>query len=445
MALEPLRRQLGNRIVVLAKETRTTPAVTILVGLRAGSFYDPSGQEGTAALAARVLDRGTETYSAEQIADELDGRGASLSAMAGRHQLTVSATCLAEDFEAIFAMVADVIRRPLFDEHEVETRRAELMTAILQDEDDPAAMAVDVLMSRLYPHHPYGRRPRGTLATVQALTRNDLVAFHRTWFTPEGTTLVVVGDVDPETVLRAAAREFETWEGARGPEPRLPELSSPAARDLTAVPMMNKAQADIAYAFIGVRRAEPDYYPAWVMNNALGQYALGGRLGDSIRERQGMAYYVSSSLDASLDAGPLMIRAGVAGKDVERTLASIDRELLMVSEEGLTLKELNESKRYLIGSIPRQLETNGAIAGFLLSSEFHALGPNHDKDLPAFLEAVTLDDVNRVAARLFDPNHAAIVVAGPWKPSQPGDSPLLTTGAGAGQPAAAVRQSKPSA
>ena len=101
-------------------------------------------------------------------------------------------------------------------------------------------------------------------------------------------------------------------------------------RDLAVTPMMNKAQVDIAYALVGVRRADPDYYAAWVMNNALGQYALGGRLGDSIREKQGMAYYVYSSLDASLAEGPLMIRAGVSGKDVERTLSSIDQEIAHV-------------------------------------------------------------------------------------------------------------------
>src|SRR5688572_10120850 len=113
MPLEPVRRTLPNEVVVLAKETTTTPAVTILVGLRAGAYYDPDGLEGTAALLARVLDRGTESRSAADIADELDGRGASLSVIAGRHQLTVSATCLAEDFDRIFALVADVIRHPL--------------------------------------------------------------------------------------------------------------------------------------------------------------------------------------------------------------------------------------------------------------------------------------------------------------------------------------------
>ncbi len=415
MPLNPLRRTLPGGIVVVAKETSTTPAVTILVGLRAGAYYDPGGAEGTAALLARVLDRGTETRTAADIADELDGRGASLSVMAGRHQLTVSATCLAEDFEAIFELVAEVICRPRFDEAEVETRRAELITAILQDEDDPGAVAVDVLMGRLYPTHPYGRRPRGTTATVRGITRADLVTFHRSWFGPEGTTVVVTGDVTPATVIQVTERWFSPWRAERCAEPPLAEVGLASTRDFFVVPMMSKAQADVAYGVIGVRRADPSYYDAWVMNNALGQYALGGRLGDSIRERQGMAYYVYSSLDATLAAGPLMIRAGVSAENVERTLASIDHELALVREGGLTPKEFDESKQYLIGSIPRQLETNAGIAGFLLSAEFHGLGPDYDRDLPGFLEAVTLDGVNAVARRLLDPSKAVVVVAGPWQ------------------------------
>jgi zinc protease len=151
------------------------------------------------------------------------------------------------------------------------------------------------------------------------------------------------------------------------------------------------------------------------MNHALGQYALGGRLGDNIRERQGMAYYVYSSLDASLAEGPLMIRAGVGAADVERTLTAIDRELTQVAAEGLVERELAESKSYLIGSIPRQLETNAGIAGFLLSAEFHGLGTDHDAQLPALIEGVSLAETHAVAKRLLDPARAVIVVAGPYQ------------------------------
>jgi zinc protease len=430
MALRPLRYTLSNGIVLVAKETRTTPAVTILLGARAGTYYDPLGREGTAALVSRVLDRGTHRLSAADIADELDGRGASLSVMAGRHQAIVSATCLAEDFDAIFALVADVTLRPRLDADQVEVRRAELLTAILQDEDDPAAVAVDVLMGRLYRGHPYGRRARGTAESVSKLTREDLVAYHRKWFTPDGATIVVVGDVDPESIKRASERAFNDWRLPRSPEAAPPHVALPSARDLAVVPMLSKAQADIAYAGIGVRRADPSYYAAWVMNNALGQYALGGRLGDSIRERQGMAYYVSSSLDASLAEGPLMVRAGVAGPNVEKTLASIDHELMVVRDEGLTPKELRESKQYLIGSIPRQLETNSGIAGFLINAELFGLGADHDERLPGLIEAVTLTDANQMARRLLDPSRAAIVVAGPWSGPAAGEAAIVAASEG---------------
>ena len=128
-----------------------------------------------------------------------------------------------------------------------------------------------------------------------------------------------------------------------------------------------------------------------------------------------MAYYVYSSVDATVGEGPVMIRAGVSGADVDRTIASIDQELMLVRRDGFTAKELDESKSYLVGSIPRQLETNAGIAGFLLSAEFHDLGADYDARLPDFIRGVSLDEANRVARRLLDPSRAAIVVAGPYQ------------------------------
>lgn len=418
MPLSPARQRLANGVTVIAKETKTTPSVTILAGMRAGALLDPIGAEGTAALVARVLDRGTSARTAAEIADDLDGRGASLSIIAGRHQVSVSATCLTEDFDAILKLVADVMRSPSFPESEVETRRSELVTSIRQDEDDPATQAVDTLMADLYSGHPYGRRGRGTVASVEVLTRPPLVDFHDTWFGPSALILVVVGDVSEANVMAAATEAFGDWERARPDDPGLPAPSNGQARRLRVVPMMNKSQTDVAYGLVGISRSDPEYYAAWVMNNALGQYALGGRLGDSIRERQGMAYYVYSSLDASVAAGPVMIRAGVAPTNVERTIESIDTELKDLRTKGLAATELDESKQYLIGSLPRQLETNAGMAGFLLTSEIFDLGMDFDARLPGHISGVTLDAANASVQRLLDPDRATVVVAGPWEGPQ---------------------------
>ncbi len=181
--------------------------------------------------------------------------------------------------------------------------------------------------------------------------------------------------------------------------------------------MMNKSQADIAYGFVTIRRTDPAYYAFWLMNSVFGQYSIGGRLGDSIRERQGMAYYVSSSLDANVSPGPLAIRAGVAAKNIDRAVASIDEEITRIVGEGVTAKELDESRRYLIGSIPRALETNAAIANFIQTAAFFELGLDYDARLPALLTAVTLDDVHDAARRALDPERATVVIAGPYQES----------------------------
>jgi len=176
---------------------------------------------------------------------------------------------------------------------------------------------------------------------------------------------------------------------------------------------MESAGAEISYGFTTVKRSDPAFHAYRLMNNVLGQYSLGGRLGDSIRERQGMAYEVHSGLDANIVEGPLVIRAGVAEANVDRAVASIDAELSKLVAEGVTSKELEDSRKYLIGSIPRQLETNGAIAMFLQQIEFFGLGLDYDVRVADLMRAVTLEEVN-AAARTLDPARAALVIAGPY-------------------------------
>ncbi len=191
---------------------------------------------------------------------------------------------------------------------------------------------------------------------------------------------------------RRCPRRLGSWApGAASPARRVPDADVATGRRLVDIPMPDKSQSDVAYGFVGIRRSDPGYMAASVMNNALGQYALGGRLGDSIRERQGMAYYVFSSLDAGLGPGAVMVRAGVSAENVARTIASIDQEIALVLGEGFTEKEIAESRQYLVGSLPRQLETNGGIASFLLNAEFYGLGLDYDRRLPDLIRGVTRD------------------------------------------------------
>jgi zinc protease len=416
--LAPARSMLDNGVVVLAKETRKTPAVSMNLAVRAGSICDPVDVPGATNLLARVIDRGTTSRSAEEIAEAIDSRGISLSINVTRHLFSIVCTCLARDFEAILALLGDIVMAPTVPERELATRKGEVVTAIRQDDDNPGVRAVEGLMAMLYgEHHPYGRRVKGSVEVVERITRERLLRLHAERFAPTQLTAVVVGDVEPPRVLDAAGRVFGGW---RAPVPApIPLASVPpsASRRRRVFPMMNKAQADIAYGFTTITRANPAYYAFWLMNVALGQYALGGRLGDSIRERQGMAYYVSSQLDANVLEGPLQIRAGISPANVDRAIASIDEELARLRIEGLTARELNESRQYVVGAMPRALETNAGIASFLQTGELFGLGLDYDLRLPGLLGSVTLDDVHAAAARAVDPARASIVIAGPYKES----------------------------
>jgi zinc protease len=224
----------------------------------------------------------------------------------------------------------------------------------------------------------------------------------------------MVGDIEPARAIDAAGRVFGGWAAATRPALELPEVAPASSRRVRVIPMMNKAQTDIAYGFTSVRRSDSDYDAYWLMNNILGQYAIGGRLGDSIRERQGMAYYVFSALDANVIPGPLTIRAGVSPANVDRAVASIDEEVQKMAAAGPTESEMTESKQYLIGSMPRTLETNLGIATFLQTEEFFGLGLDYDLRVPDRLRAVTREEVNAAARRTLVPAHATVVIAGPY-------------------------------
>jgi zinc protease len=413
--LSPTRAVLENGAVVIVQETRTTPAVTITATVQAGGVYEPADRPGVAYLTGRVLDRGTTSRSAGDIAEELDDRGVSLRVATARHTMAVTCTCLAEDFDPLLTMVIDIVRNPAFPEAEFAKRQAECVSALRQDQDNPAVRAAEALFELLYgPAHPYGRRAKGTLESVARITRDDLVAHHLGHVSPQRLSLVVVGDVDAGRVVDRAARAIDGWRSpVDGVEPAMPVTPWLADRREVTIDVPGKSQSDIAYGFVTIRRSDPRYYAYWVMNNVLGQFGLGGRLGDNIRERQGMAYYAYSAIDPSVGEGPLFVRAGVDPADVGRAVAAIDHEVLTLGRDGPTAAELAQSQQYLIGSIPRTLETNAGIASFLATSEQFGLGLDYDCRLPEHLRAVTRDDVAAAAHEVLDPRRAAVAIAGP--------------------------------
>jgi zinc protease len=331
-----------------------------------------------------------------------------------RHTMAFSATCLADDFDDVLSLVIEVARYPVFPDFELAKRRAESITVLGQDEDNPAVRAVEMLSELLYGNaHPYGRRAKGSVDSLARIDRASIVRFHSANVRPAVLSLAIVGDVPPSRAIDRAAELIVDWKGVPAGPIVVPPPAVREAREVREIYLSGKSQSDIAYGFTTISRLDPRYYAYSLLNNVLGQFGLGGRLADNIRERQGMAYYAFSAFDATIGESPLVVRAGVDPNNVGRALDAIDAEVRDLGMHGPTPVEMEQSRAYLVGSIPRLLESNHRIAGFLQNCEQFGLGLDLDRRLPAILEAVTIDDVGAAAAEILHPERAAIVVAGP--------------------------------
>jgi len=247
--LSPVRQTLANGATVIVQEASATPAVSVNATFRAGSFDDPPDLPGVASFTSRVIDRGTQVRNADAIAEELDKRGVSLRIGTTRHAVTFSSTCLAEDFDAVLDLMVDVARSPVFPETELAKRRAECITFLRQNEDNPSIRAGEALSELLYgPAHPYGRPTRGTVATLERIDRSALVEFHARAIRPAVLTLVVVGDVGASRTLDRAGELLETWSGAPERPVVVPPPAVPAHRRLREIPMPGKSQTDVPTA-----------------------------------------------------------------------------------------------------------------------------------------------------------------------------------------------------
>ena len=399
---------------IAARRNPITPAVTFVLSFEAGSAFDPPARPGLAAFTARMIDRGTPEHDAGALAEAIESRGAMVDVTSNRQALTFTATCLADDFDAMLALVARMARVPTFPADQIELRRQETLTRLAQDAENTGARATARFFERIYGEgHPYAHAPRGTHASIEALTRDDLVAFHRARVRARFLTAAIVGDIDEAHARQSMERVFAGWkDDDQRADDAWPAPAPPAARDQSTIDVPGKSQSDIAYGFLGPGRLESGYYAYWVMNTVLGQYGMGGRLGENIREKQGMAYYAYSGFDAARIPGPLLVRAGVDPGNVERTIAAIDQEIARIAQGGITREERDNAVRFLIGSIPRLLETNAGTAQFLVTVMQFGLGDDYEQRLPGLLSAVTVEEASAAASGL-DPARAVLAVAGP--------------------------------
>ena len=405
------REVLPNGLVLLVAERPAIPVVAVQVHVPAGSVLDPAARAGLANLTAELLTRGTARRTANELHDAIESVGGSLDADAGRDGVTVSLGVLRRDLRLGLDLLAEVLLEPSFPEDEWRRAVGEVQAAIRQADENPASVAGRELARLLFPGHPYGHPVMGTAESVATLAREDAVAFHRAHYRPDAAVVAVVGAVSVDEVRREVTARFGSW-----PAPAAPRTApTPAAPAPAQARALERAltQATVFLGGPAVTPAHPDYFPLLVAN-----YILGGgstsRLYTRVREDNGLAYDVTSTLAPSRYGPAVTVTVQTRNEAVEETVRLLRAEMTRLGRAPVRPAELALAKSYLIGSFPLRLDTSAKVARFILSLEEYGLGLGYPDVYGAGVSRVTAADVQRVAARYLDPaGFSVVTVRGP--------------------------------
>ena len=408
------REVLSNGIIILTRSNFNSPSVSISGYIQTGSLFDPDEKLGLADFATSALMRGTAKHSFDGLFNELESVGASFGFDSGLHTTGFSGRALAEDLSLLLGLLSEAMRQPVFPADEVEKLRSQLLTGLairMQDTSDMADITFDEI---LYEGHPYSRSEDGNPETIKAITRDDLVDYHRYGFGPRGMVISVVGAVEPKKAIDLVHRALGDWKNPKQRElPALPKLKILDETVKRHFKIAEKSQADIVIGSNGPRRMDPEYMAASLGNSILGQFGMMGRVGESVREKAGLAYYVYSSLSAGVGPGAWSVNAGVNPANVKKASDLIVKELKRFVKEKVTDEELADSQANFIGRLPLAFESNGGVAGSLVNIERYNLGLDYYRRYPDLVRKVTAADVLEAARKYLDPERLAVATAGP--------------------------------
>ena len=423
-APKPTRVVLPNGMVLIVQENHANKTIALSGFVRAGTAFDPDGKYGDAEMTAAMLGRGTTTKTALQLALELESVGASVAIGAGTESATIGGASLSSDFGLTLNTLADELQRPSFPPDQLERLRAQILSGIEDARQDTGgtggagAQAEIAFRQAIYPKgHPYWTPSLDqSAAAIKSLTRADLLGFYNSYYRPDATALVVVGDVNTPDVVRQVTAAFGGWPKPAAPARPLviPNVPVPAkAPAPIVIPLADAPQTSILFGYSGgLTQTSPDYYAAQILNYTLGGDTFGSRLGKTIRDQNGLAYSVYSGFDASHGAGPFQVFIGANPKNAARAITFMRQIITQEQQYGVTPDEVRQAKLYITGSYPLRLETNAGVAGVLTLAEDYGLGLDFPQRRNALYNAVTVDQVNAAATKYLHPGTGVLVIAG---------------------------------
>lgn len=385
------------------------PFLSLSLRVRGGSALDPPGKEGLAYMVSGLLDEGAGELDSQAFRTELEDRAISLSFDAGRDEFTGRLKTLTEHRERAFELLRLALTEPRFDPEPVDRIRNQVQAGLRRQAEDPDYIAGLTWFETAFPGHPYGRPVRGTVDSIGTITTEDLRGFVAERLAKDQLIIGVAGDVTAAELGPLLDQAFGDLPATSAPIDLAPAT---VAGGGTVVVRRNVPQSQVLFGETGMARDDPDFYAAYVTNHILGGGGFTSRLTDEVREKRGLAYSVYSYLYPT-DLVPLwMGGVGTANGAVGQSIQVIREQIARMAAGDVTQAELDDAKTYLTGSFPLRLTSNDGIANMLVGMQVYDLGIDYLDRRNDYVEAVTLDDVRRVAARLYHPDQLLVVVVG---------------------------------
>lgn len=401
---------LANGMQLVTVSHHEQPAVSVRLLVRAGAVHNPAGKPGLAAIAAALLDQGTTTKSAAQIADQIDYIGGALGTGSGNDQTFINAVVMKDSFGLAMELIGDVVRNPAFAPDEIERQKQQALSGLQVSRTDAAYVAGTVFDRLVFGFHPYGLPNNGTAESIARITRADLQAYHRTWFVPNNMLLAVVGDVTRDEARAAAERVFGGWARVALPELNLPEPPQ-ATRRVVVVDMPDAVQTEVRVGQIAIPRRHADYLPMDLAIRILGGEGA-NRLHRVLRSERGLTYGAEASFDTSKLSGSFVAETNTKTSTTGEALKLIIDEYTKVQRDRVGERELGDAQAYLAGAFPLTIEVPDAIATQVVYTLFHELPLTDVGTFAQRVQSVTPDDIQRVARQYIHPDRLSIVLVG---------------------------------
>lgn len=386
------------------------PMISMNVAWAGGARLDPDGKEGLANLVAATIDEGSGDLDSKAYQTRLSDLAIKLSFDASKDNFTGTLTTLTENKRIAFQLFGQALSAPRFDAEPVARIRSQILSSINRRLSDPGSMAGRAWFALAFPDHPYKKPSDGTLDSVNNIDRGDLRRYLADYVARDNMVISVVGDIRADDLAELLDRTFAPLP-SRAKTYQVKDIV-PVARELVQVIDHDIPQSVIRFGGAGVKREDPDFYAAYILNYVVGGGGFESRLTTEVREKRGLVYSIYSYLAPYDHSGLHMGGFGTANGNVAEAIGLAKAEFARVRAHGLSDAELAAAKTYINGSFPLQLSSNANIAGIMVAMQRSRLPITYLGDRPGLINAVSKEDIRRVAQRLLDPDKMIIVVVG---------------------------------